>query len=88
MEFGAYGPGLNVSLTAYMVLSKSLEVQHLSLLVPKIGILRTTLQAIKGLKRKQTYFYNKTTQQTRNRRELCQLIKNIYERNINVCVLH
>jgi len=47
MEFGAYGPGLNVSLTAYVVLSKSLKVQSLSLLVSKIGILRTTLQAVK-----------------------------------------
>lgn len=88
MEFGAYGPGLNVSLTAYVVLSKSLEVQRLGLLLSKIGILRTTLQAVKGLKRKQTYFYNKTTQQTRNRRELCKLIRNIYERKIDVCVLH
>ena len=47
MEFGAYGAGLNVSLTAYVVLSKSLKVQSLSLLVSKIGILRTTLQAVK-----------------------------------------
>ena len=75
-----------MSVTVYVILGKSL--QSLRLLVSKIGILRTTLQAVKELKRKQTYFYNKTTQQTRNRRELRQLIKSIYERNIYVCVLH
>lgn len=52
MEFGAYGPGLNVSLTAYVVLSKSLEVQCLSLLVSKIGIPQNYIAGYKRIKKK------------------------------------